>query len=133
MVKSHSHIAPQKPRPVAFQPNTFRKGGLLERADVPSSAFQWRCEFAGWVSERFAESRRNDAPFFPEAGSREEGIQHLNDLLLLGFSVELNAPLVAAFFLEYLSEHPARVDWWRRFQLLGGPCAAFDGKRGALA
>lgn len=109
---------------VAFSPDSSSRfiGGLLDRSDVPSCRAHWRNEFCNWISKRFEGSRVNGADLFPEEGTLEWQLQELADMVALKERFSLSDPLVHSFWMEYLSEHSARVDWWRRFLRLNGPC-----------
>ena len=113
---------PKAPAVPAFPGNVTFYGGLAKRKDVPSSAAHFRGLFCDWVIVRFGAERREGADLFPVPGSPAAQLQDLADCAALGLPFDLSDAVVSSHFIEWLSEAPARADWWRRFLKLNGPC-----------
>lgn len=106
----------------AFPRQSNFYGGVVKRHDVPSSAGHFRSLFADWCLARFRADREAGADLFPAPGSLTAQLQDLADTAELGLRFDLTDTIVQSYFIEWLTEHPARADWWRRFLKLNGPC-----------
>ncbi|RYX83983.1 hypothetical protein EON83_12660 [bacterium] len=120
--QAHTQIA-HKPRPAMFPGNRcYATGVFLPRTDIPGATWAWKTVFHEWLAEQFYANRSNGADLFPEEGTRQYQLQYLLDLIHIKRPIDLSDSATHTLWLEYLTENPGRLDWWRRFLMLNGPC-----------
>jgi hypothetical protein len=95
----------------------------------PTSMIQWADEFCLWISTRYKTERQSWDNLFPAPDSLEGQLEHMADIAATSATFNLNDSTVQTFWLEYLTENRNRLDWWRRFILVSGPCHILETPR----
>lgn len=79
----------------------------------PDSAALWRCHFAKWIEARWFDSA--DGQLAPLVEKCKAG----NDF-------DLDDPLTAIYWIEYLAEYSQRRKAWQKFEAKKGSCAVLS-------
>lgn len=123
---------PEKPFRSGCFVNMGHKPGTHEGGAItishPTRNRDWANEFCHYLTRRYRIERESWNTFFPDLDSPEGQLERMADIAATSATFDLNDGVTKSYFLEFLVEHRERVDWWRRFQLVYGPCHLLEAK-----
>ena len=94
--------------------------------NLPEFTSDWHAQFSAWIAARWFDSDHPLADQYDEFCGPNAGASELEPLFVRaceGGSFDLNDARTLSYWLEYLSEYPARRWVWRRFQKTYEECS----------
>jgi hypothetical protein len=112
----------QMPR-TPFGASTFINSAQ-EHTPHPTERVHWAIQFRGWLAERWFDSNCSIPCLSPGPNAKNPTLLPLIKIARASGVFDFSDTTTYLFWLEFLSEHPKRLKFWRQFERANGPCEA---------